>query len=242
MNFRTFNNPDNGDVRVFVGSDGIPLFVGKDIAAAVGFTNTSNAISKYCKHAKLAKELCEKAQKMRLISTSDIGRLVFRSRSKNAIGFYDWIYEVVIPKLDGTTSVVEDIKEKKEDASKQKNGWQEQTRNKEQVSQAELIMRLAKANLDNERRIVVLEKNVEEVLNVYDYSKNIDQYSTIAGYIRRFNLPILVSQYSQYGLRATDICKRRGVIVSKISDVRYGTINLYPNFILQELFKDYFSK
>ena len=169
--------------------------------------------------------------------------MTFKSKSQFVIDFHDWIYDEVLPELKGTPfDDKEAVKTQVQEDQNDSDG-QEQVRNNEELSEAELILKLAKMNLSNEKRIVALEKHVELAIDRFSFSKDIDQYySTIAGYIQRFSLPILVSQYASYGSRAHDLCKRRGVVISKLSDVRYGTINLYPNYILQELFKDFFNK
>ena len=41
-----FNNPEFGDIRT-VELDGEPWFVGKDVASALGYSNTKDALSRY---------------------------------------------------------------------------------------------------------------------------------------------------------------------------------------------------
>lgn len=230
MNFRNFNHTDYGDIRVTYASGSTPLFVAKDVAMALGYSNYSNPVSKYCKHAILANELETKVKNMRLIPESDVYRLVLRSRSKNAADFQDWICEEVLLKLRGTSFVVsEEI------------GRQEQVRNItiKTSEEAEKILNFANVDAKTEQRISDLEKQmaiiVEQIGIFEDIEKN---YSTLAGYIRTKHLPIMVSEYAQLGSRITEICKIRGIKVSKIS-YTHGEMNLYPNYILYEVFKNY---
>lgn len=242
LNCRIFTSPKFGEIRTTKDGDGTPLFIARDIAKVLFQSGTDRVINQYCKHVvQVPNPTCPK-RKIYAIGLPDVSRMTVKSKSQFTVDFHDWIYDEVLPELRSTSfDDKEAIRHKQEDQND--SDRQEQKRNNENTSEAELVLKLAQMNLNNEKRIVALEKHVEEAINRFSFSKDIDQYySTIAGYIQRFKLPVLVSQYASYGSRAHDICKRRGVEVSKISDVRYGTINLYPNYILQELFKDYFSK
>lgn len=228
MNFRSFNHSDYGDIRVTFASGSVPLFVARDITTALGFSNLSNPIGKYCKHAVLSNELEEKVKCMRLIPESDVYRLVLRSRRKSAMEFQDWICEEVLPKLRGTSLVLSE------------GGRQEQVRNIiTPEEEAEEILEFSNLGSKAERRISELEKKMATIIEQIGIFEDIDKnYSTLPGYIQRHGLPILVSDYARLGSRISEICKRRNIKVSKITDVR-GSLNLYPNYVLHELFKDY---
>lgn len=243
LNCRIFTSPKFGEIRITKDDAGHNLFVAKDVAFVMFGTRGPKVLPECCKHLVQVSHPQIKNRKIFAIDLPDVSRLIAKSKKSYKIEFHDWIYDEVLPKLGSTSSDENGAKQTEETKEQEETTGQEQVRNNEEMSEAELILKLAKMNLSNEKRIVALEKQVEEALDRFTFSKDIDQYySTIAGYIQRFNLPILVNQYASYGSRAHDICKRRGVKISKISDVRYGTINLYPNYILQELFKDYFNK
>lgn len=243
INCRIFTSPKFGEIRTTKDGAGTPLFIARDIAKVLFPSGADRVINQYCNHVVQVPNPAYPKRKIYAIGLPDVSRMTVKSKSQFTIDFHDWIYDEVLPELRSTSFDVSDESSRADHNEQNDNTGQEQIRNNEDRSEAELILKLAQMNLDNEKRIVALEKHVEEAIDRFSYSKDIDQYySTIAGYIQRFKLPILVSQYASYGSRAHDICKRRGVEISKISDVRYGTINLYPNYILQELFKDYFSK
>ena len=47
-----FNNPQFGEVRVAMTENGEPLFCAKDVAKALGYTDTADAVSRNCKSGK----------------------------------------------------------------------------------------------------------------------------------------------------------------------------------------------
>lgn len=243
LNCRIFTSPKFGEIRTTKDGAGTPLFIARDIAKVLFPSGTDRVINQYCKHVVQVPNPTYPKRKIYAIGLPDVSRMTVKSKSQFVVDFHDWIYDEVLPELRGTSFDDKEAVKTQGQEDKNDSDGQEQVRNNEELSEAELILKLAKMNLSNEKRIVALEKHVELAIDRFSFSKDIDQYySTIAGYIQRFSLPILVSQYASYGSRAHDLCKRRGVDISKISDVRYGTINLYPNYILQELFKDFFNK
>lgn len=112
-----------------------------------------------------------------------------------------------------------------------------------EMSQAELIFQLAKTNVDQEQRL----KSTEMKLSVLEEEvkklskKAIGEYgcSTMSSYIQRYKLPIYVSDISKLSNDAARLCRKRGYPINKVNIERFGTINVYPDFILHELLDDY---
>lgn len=233
MDFKIFRSPQFGEIRTIQRGGEVPLFVARDISKALCFGAIDRPINDYCKHIEMVDNPRYRGKKIRAIPESDVYRLALRSRSKSAVDFQDWICEEVLPTLRGTSFVVY-----------ADNVGQEQVRNSMIASStteqdAEEILKFANINAQTEKRISELERKMAEVIEQIGIFEDIDKnYSTLPGYIQRFRLPILVSEYAHLGSRISEICKKRGIKICKITDVR-GTLNLYPNYILQELFKDY---
>ena len=61
----------------------------------------------------------------------------------------------------------------------------------------------------------------------------------MSAYVQRHKLPIYVSDISKLGNDATRLCRKRGYPVNKVNIDRFGVVNVYPDFILQELLDDY---
>jgi prophage antirepressor-like protein len=72
---------DSHQVRVVVGSDGEPLFVGKDICLVLGYSNDSDAMKRHCKGGRetLPLQTAGGMQEVRGLSDPDVLRLIVSS-------------------------------------------------------------------------------------------------------------------------------------------------------------------
>ena len=106
MNKVIFNSEEFGDVRT-VTINGDPWFVGKDVAAALGFTNPRDAISTHVFDEDKGVESIDTLggkQKMTVINESGLYALVFGSRLKSAQRFKHWVTSEVLPAIRKTGS------------------------------------------------------------------------------------------------------------------------------------------
>ncbi len=94
-------------VRVIRDENGNSWFVGKDIAGALGYSDTDQAIRQHCKLSKLFKPVdltgleCG-PRGMVLIPEPDVYRLVTKSTLPAAEQFEAWIFEEVLPTIRKT--------------------------------------------------------------------------------------------------------------------------------------------
>lgn len=58
---------------------------------------------------------------------------------------------------------------------------------------------------------------------------------TVLGYGRRKGLELSLPQAQQYGRQASALCRQRNIVPEKVSDLRYGLVNTYPESILDEI-------
>lgn len=101
-NLQVFNNPEFGEVRT-IERDGEPWFVGKDVAAALGYAKERNAISSHVddedkKDAPIQGPLGG-PQTMTIINESGLYSLVLSSKLPTAKAFKRWITSEVIPSI-----------------------------------------------------------------------------------------------------------------------------------------------
>lgn len=87
--------------------DGEVWFVAKDVAGALGYLKTENAIKAHCKYAKLLKNpeigcIDLPPRGMIFINEKDIFRLTMRSKLKTAEKFSDWVFDEVLPSIRKT--------------------------------------------------------------------------------------------------------------------------------------------
>lgn len=96
-----FNNPDFGDIRI-VERDGEPWFVGKDIAAALGYKDTVNALKAHVDDEdkggwRITTPSGE--QQMTIINESGVYSLIFSSKLEKAREFKHWVTSDVLPAI-----------------------------------------------------------------------------------------------------------------------------------------------
>jgi len=97
-------------IRVITDDNGETLFVAKDVATALGYSDTDDAVRSHCKHMILLKagELTglgmtnPPSRGLTVIPESDVYRLTMRSQLESADRFQDWVCEKVIPSIRKT--------------------------------------------------------------------------------------------------------------------------------------------
>lgn len=99
-----FNNPEFGDIRIVI-IDNEPWFVGKDVAAALGYGKERNAIQKYVDKEDALKWgvlTSGGKQDMTIINESGLYALVFGSKLDGAKKFKHWVTSEVLPTIRKT--------------------------------------------------------------------------------------------------------------------------------------------
>ncbi|WP_313462839.1 Bro-N domain-containing protein [Achromobacter sp.] len=136
-----FNQNFNFAVRA-VDIDGEVYLVGKDVALALGYADTVNAIKQHCrgvaKHHPIPDSL-GRVQETRILSEGDMYRLIVNSHLPTAEKFEAWVFDEVLPTI-------------------RKTG-----RYSAPMSPAELLVAQAQALLQQERRLSQAEQAVVEV-------------------------------------------------------------------------------
>ena len=103
-NILTFNSADFGNIRTVM-VDGEPWFVGKDVAEALGYANTRDAISKHVDGEDKGVAKCDTLsgrQNMAIINESGVYALVFGSKLESAKKFKHWVTSEVLPSIRKT--------------------------------------------------------------------------------------------------------------------------------------------
>lgn len=98
-NLQVFNNSEFGAVRT-VEQNGKVLFCGKDVAEALGYVRTADAISSHCKGVcDLPTPTGGGSQIMKYISEGDLYRLITHSKLPTAEKFERWVFDDVLPSI-----------------------------------------------------------------------------------------------------------------------------------------------
>lgn len=106
-----FFNEHFGTVRT-VQIDGIVYFVASDIAKALGYKNPQKAIRDHCKRVNESFiPTAQGQQKAKIITKSDIYRLIVRSKLESADEFETWIFDYILPTIEKTGAYIESGRE-----------------------------------------------------------------------------------------------------------------------------------
>lgn len=97
---KIFENSEFGAVRV-VDVNGEPWFVARDVASALGYVDTTQAIRMHCEKANDFRgvEMTATATPMKIIPEEDVYALIFGSRLESAKQFRRWICDEVLPAI-----------------------------------------------------------------------------------------------------------------------------------------------
>lgn len=102
QNLTVFNNSGFGDVRVIT-KDGEPWFVGKDVATALGYADTVNALKTHVdEEDKMRWQITTPSrgvQEATIINESGLYSLALSSKLESAKAFKRWITHDVIPSI-----------------------------------------------------------------------------------------------------------------------------------------------
>ena len=96
-----FNSPESGEIRT-IEKNGEPWFVGKDVAAALGYEKPTDAVRKHVdvEDRGISKmETPSGAQETTIINESGLYSLVLSSKLPTAIKFKRWVTSEVIPSI-----------------------------------------------------------------------------------------------------------------------------------------------
>ena len=107
---KIFENEEFGKVRTLQEDDSRILFCGKDVATALGYRDTVNALKVHCKEDgvvihHLIDSLGRK-QSAKFISEGNLYRLITHSRLPSAEKFESWIFDEVLPTIRRTGGYV----------------------------------------------------------------------------------------------------------------------------------------
>lgn len=101
-NLMIFNNEEFGQVRTVYIEDKI-FFIAKDIATALGYKDTTNAIKRHCrwvaKHNLPHPQSKTKTIEVNIITEGDIYRLISNSELPSAEKFESWVFDEVLPSI-----------------------------------------------------------------------------------------------------------------------------------------------
>ena len=96
-----FENHNFGPIRTVLDESGKALFCGKDIAEALGYSNTKDALIRHCRGV-VKHDLTDalgRQQEATFIPEGDVYRLIVRSNLPSAEKFERWVFDEVLPAI-----------------------------------------------------------------------------------------------------------------------------------------------
>ena len=227
---------NSSEVRVLT-IDGEPWFVAKDVCAILDVTDVSKALERLDEYEKrvLARESldtlmnlnrADHTARLSVISESGLYALALSSRKPEAKPFRKWVTSEVLPSIrkTGRYSVAK--------------------------TPAEMLLEYAKVMVEHERRLAKVEaenQQLKETLEVVEmevqantaelerFRNGHGYYYSIAGYCSKLGQQRPLQWMNNQGRKASAMCRQKGIVPEKVSDPRWGTVNTYPDSILNEL-------
>lgn len=94
----------HNQVRVIVSEAGESLFVGKDVCTTLGYTNPNKAMIDHCRGItnRYPLQTAGGTQQVRVLTESDVLRLIISSKLPAAQEFERWVFEEVLPTIRKT--------------------------------------------------------------------------------------------------------------------------------------------
>ena len=92
-------------IRTVTTAEGEILFVGKDVASALGYVNESDAMTRHCRGVVKRYPIVDalgRTQEARVIAEPDLYRMVAGSTLPEAEKFEAWVFEEVLPSIRKT--------------------------------------------------------------------------------------------------------------------------------------------
>lgn len=112
---------------------------------------------------------------------------------------------------------------------------------KKVLTQAEIVLQMAQLNVENERRILSLQKENKEIKEQVDLidarTTTRPDYFSVAGYASLNKINVGMEKAKVLGRKASLLCKQMKAEIDKVRDPRFGEVNSYPRIVLKEVFQ-----
>lgn len=102
------------------------------------------------------------------------------------------------------------------------------------LSESELILRSAQMLVNLERNQKAIEERVKAIEEKPHINAEIQHFS-ILGYCNNIHKQISINEAKTYGIKCRRLCNELGMVIGKIADPRFGSVNTYPLDVLKEV-------
>lgn len=101
------------------------------------------------------------------------------------------------------------------------------------LSPAEQLLQNAQLLVEQEKK---LSEHDQRINQLEAKTTTLPEYYTVAGYANLNNISVNLRLASRLGQKASILCKKRGLMMDKTPDPRFGTVRMYPKRVLNEVF------
>lgn len=228
-------NPQGVKIRTAGTPEG-PLFCLADVCAVLGIDNVGNVAERldddeksYIRRADVG---LAPGRDIVFATESGLYTVLLRSDKPQAKPFRKWVTGEVLPSIRkyGCYPAPENIPVAEPVAS---------------LSPAQVLLAMAQRLYDQEQALLALHaeqaRQQEAIADVEHLAQaaldcqqhNYGCYSALA-YLKIHKKEVTLPEASKLGIRASRLCRERGIAVSKVRDPRFGEVNIYPESILDE--------
>lgn len=238
--FEIFNYNNLGSVRVQMDNQGNPWFCLLDVCNILNLTTPSRVAERLFEDGVSLThdvDLLGRRQELMFINEPNLYKLIMASRKPEAEAFQRWIcYEVIpsirktgsynvdTPKLSFTDFMIKLAGQVDQNVSDIKNLFTTVDRHTQAINNNTQAIDV------NTQCINILNEKVEIMSN--------DSYLTINAFATFKNVPLTLELAQRLGQIATRTCNERGIFVAPVKHPVWGSVNMYPLAVLDEVFSN----
>ena len=223
--FEIFNYNNLGSVRVLMDNQGNPWFCLLDVCIVLGLTNVTKVSDRLFPEGLTSIQVLSNGgpQSTLFVNEPNLYKVIMGSRKPEAQEFQKWICFEVIPSIRKTGSY---------------------SVNEPELSFTDFMFKLAGQVDQNVSDIKTLFGSVDrntQCINILNEKVEIisnESYLTINAFATFKNVPLTLELAQRLGQIATRTCNERGIFVAPVKHPVWGSVNMYPLAILDEVFSN----
>ena len=223
--FEIFNYNNLGSVRVQMDNQGNPWFCLLDVCNILNLTTPSRVAERlFGDGVSLTHDVDSlgRRQDLMFINEPNLYKLIMASRKPEAEAFQRWVCYDVIPSIRKTGNYNSQNNLTFKDFMFKLAGQVDQN-----VSDIKNLFSITDRNT---QCINILNEKVEIISN--------ESYLTINAFATFKNVPLTLDLAQRLGQIATRTCNERGIFVAPVKHPVWGSVNMYPLTILDEVFSN----
>lgn len=197
--------------------DDEPWFNANEVATVLEFGNPRQAIDSHVDSEDVQKmdtPTNSGIQSVNYINESGLYALIFGSKKSSAKIFKKWVTSEVLPTLRKTGSY-----------------------STTPATPAQMLLQMAKTLVVQEQKTAQIERDIKQLKAVQSAITDNTEFFTSMAFARNRDLKIDTKTASKLSRKCTTLSKELGIMVGKVPDSRYGSVNSYHKDVLTQVFE-----